>query len=184
MKKIKYLPLFGAALLALTACGNSNNEISEVKALSLYQLSVAEQYTLVTEKSSYNSDMDPEVKALFEFGIFSNIPEFDESFIAFATPDNCFFGQAKADSLKTLAGYFKESITYTLDGKSLTAEFTGSNENEDYGIAMNCFFKYTSAGLIKHAQYTFSYVVDTNGDGKSDSVNVYHGDLTLVWQKA
>ena len=184
MKKLKLLPLLGVGLLALTGCGSSNNEISEVKALSLYQLSVAEQYSLVSEKSSFNTDIDAGVKAQFEEGVFSNIPEFDESFIAFATPANCFFGQAKADSLKTLANYFQEYMTYTLDGKSLTAEFTGSNDNEEYGIAMNCSFKYQTAGLIKSAHYTFSYAVDTNGDGKSDSVNVYHADLKLTWQKA
>ena len=184
MKKIKYLPLFGVSLLALVACGSSNNEISEVKALSLYQLSIAEQYSLVTEKCSVSSDIDAGVKEIFEYGVFSQLPEFEDDFISFANPDNCFFGQAKADSFKSVANYFMEYPTYTLDGKSLTAEFTGSNESEDYGIAMNCSFKYTSAGLIKSAHYTFSYAVDTNGDGKSDSVNVYHGDLTLVWQKA
>ena len=184
MKKLKLLPLLAVGLLALTGCGSSNNEITEVKALSLYQLSIAEQYSIVTEKSSFTTDIDAGVKAQFEEGVFSNIPEFNESFIAFANPTNCFFGQAKADSLKSLANYFKEFMTYTLDGKSLTAEFTGSNSNEGYGIAMNCYFKYQSAGLIKSAHYSFSYAVDTDNDGKSDSVNVYHGDLTLVWQKA
>ena len=184
MKKLKYLPLFGVSLLALVACGSSNNEISEVKALSLYQLSIAEQYSLVTEKCSVSSDIDAGVKEIFEYGVFSNLPEFEDDFISFANPDNCFFGQAKADSLKLVANYFMEYPTYTLDGKSLTAEFTGSNDNEGYGIAMNCVFKYQSAGLIKSAHYTFSYAVDSNGDGKTDSVTVYHAELKLAWQKA
>ena len=179
MKKLKYLPLLGASLLALTSCGGANNEISEVKALSLYTLAEAEQYTLANIVS--NSDIDADIKLMFQDGVFSNIPEFEAGFVA--NPLTCFFGQAKADDFKTLANYFQEFMTYTLDGKSLTAEFTGSNENEEYGIAMNCSFKYQSAGLLKSAHYTFAYSTDSNHDGKIES-SVYHGDVNLTWQKA
>lgn len=184
MKKLKYLPLIGVSLLALVSCGNSNNEISESKALSLYDLSVAQQYVLVPEKCSLSNDIDPSVKSIFEFGLFSYIPEFDEGFIALATPENCFFGEVKAENLKTAANYFMEYMTYTLEGKTLTAEFTGSNNNEEYGIAMNCSYKFQSAGLIKSAHYTFAYAVDADKDGKSESVTLYHAKLELEWQKA
>ena len=180
MKKLKYLPLFGVSLLALVACGSSNNEISEAKALSLYTLAEAEQYTFVN-KEGPDCDIDADVKLIFQYGVFSNIPEFEEEFVF--NPLTCFFNQDKADAFKTLANYFQEYMTYTLDGKSLTAEFTGSNENEEYGIAMNCSFKYQSAGLLKSAHYTFAYSTDSNHDGKIEST-VYHGDVKLTWQKA
>lgn len=184
MKKLKYLPLLGASLLALTACGSSNNEISEVKALSLYQFAAAQEYSVVVGKSSIESDIDATVKLQFAEDVFSKIPEFEDSFVTFANPSNSFFGQAKVDALKELAGFFNEKMTYILDGKSLTAEFTGSTQGDTYGLAMNYSVKYQSAGLIKSAHYSFSYAVDENKDGKSESVTVYHGDLTLVWQKA
>ena len=184
MKKLKYLPLLGASLLALTACGSSNNEISEVKALSLYDTSTASQYSLVAEKSSVNSDIDADVKANLASDVFVYLPEFEDTFIAIANPIDCFFGQSKVDSLKELVKYFNEKMTYTLEGKNLTAEFTGSTETDTYGLAMNYVAKYQKAGLLKSAHYTLSYAVDADKDGKSDSVTVYHGDLTLVWQKA
>lgn len=184
MKKLKYLPILGASLLALVSCGSSNSEISESKAIKLYQLSTAQQYTLVTNKCSSASDIAADVKELFNYGIFSHLPEFDDDFIAFANPEKCFFNEDKADELKSVSNYFKEYMTYTLEGKALTAEFTGSNNNEEYGVAMNLKFNYSSVGLLKNAEYTFVYALDANKDGKSESVSVYHATVKLAWQKA
>ena len=177
MKKLKYLPILGISLLTLVSCGSANNEITEAKAISLYNFTAAQQYTLVAEKCSSVNNIDAGVKELFEYGVFSNLPEFDDDFIAFANPTNCFFNEDKAQSLKAASTYFNEYITYTLDGKALTADFTGSNNNEEYGIAMNISYKYSSVGLLKYAEYTFTYALDANKDGKSESVSIYHGKV-------
>lgn len=154
MKKMKYLPLLGVALLALTGCNSGSAEISQAKARSLYDKTTAySSYILDASKTTRSGSFDykegadhnivgPKVIKLKGNGTEVNYANedffnsgyraaylqiFEESFV----PDNveCYFNNNDEGFIKDFVTAFgaDELPEYRLEGKVLTVSFTLSS---------------------------------------------------------
>lgn len=204
MKKLRYLPLLGVALLALTGC-SSNNEISHKKAQSLYNQEAALAYQLRNSETKNSLEPASEGGAPTEVvAVKGNTEEEKAEKIAQITtrlcltelygylsvyhieiPDNTsFFFDANDENFYQLAHFFLEKPTYTLDGKKLTTNFTGSTkttiEATEYGLAMHFEAKYNKVGLIYESSYELVVTTDLNKT-TAETVLRYEGSITADW---
>lgn len=189
MKKMKLLPLLGAALLVLTGCNSSagGEEISGKKAGSYYNSEVATLYTFDAENSKHHEEytgvtgeVASEMMSHFS-NVFAYLMAFSDNY--YATPQEQFLDQYKVDEYTNLAKVFDESMDYRLEGKKITASFTGSAHEQNYGFAMYFTATYHPYGLLKSSAYSLAISQDKDGDGKIDYNALFTGELNFVWRQ-
>ena len=187
MKKYKLLPILGASLLVLTACNSSGgDEITAARAGTYYSEAVASEYSFDTAHSSSSesySGVDEttalQLKSQFS-SVFSYFVDFEEGH--YGTPQENFLDEYKVETYRTLAGAFGETMEYRLEGKEISASFTGSTHAQNYGFAMYFTVRYHSYGLLKSSTYSFAIAQDSDADGKADVNALFTGTLNFVWE--
>ena len=189
MKKMKLLPLLGAALLVLTGCNSSagGDEISGKKAGSYYNSEVATLYSFDTENSKHHEEYtgvtDEVASEMMSHlsNVFAYLIAFSDNY--YATPQEQFLDEYKVAEYTALAKIFDETMEYRLEGKKISASFTGSAHDQNYGFAMYFTATYHSYGLLKSSAYSLAVSHDKEGDGKVDNTAVFSGELNFVWSK-
>ena len=214
MKKMKYLPLLGVALLALTGCNSGSAEISQAKARSLYDKTTAySSYILDASKTTrsgsfdYKEDGDhhivgPKVIKLKGNGTEVNYANedffnsgyraaylqiFEQSFV----PDNveCYFNNNDEGFINDFATVLGEKPEYRLEGKVLTVSFTGSS-HEMFPAAAKKYGVAVNFQAVYNeggllSEASYRWALSTDDDGDGAQTSlVYSGDIHLVWKKS
>ena len=198
MKKIKYLPLLGASLLALAACSSGSNEISRKKALAYYdpdaaigyfvsdpriQVSALHDTSLVeVVKIHKNTSVEAVTSDVASTEIYSDLNYFQDAY--YPTVQETFFNDYEP-LMKSLATFFQEKLTYDLENKKVSFHFTGSTEKEvndvKYGYALHLEAKFNKVGLLTESKYQLVVTADIAKDGAVDTNLKYSGILKFTW---
>lgn len=190
MKKLKLLPLLGAALLVLTSCGEAG-ETSQEKAYAYYDYSVAEQYNNNLKDISYGPMVVESNDGIHDpatgYTYFKNnyLAWFYDDTASF-TPDKCFLKYNDLDATIPIATKFGEEVTYNLEGKRITTHFTGSTtpgDSDSFSFAMYYTLRYNAVGLIEYGTFDLwgSSPEDTNSGIRT--LFKVTGKVVLNWVK-
>ena len=201
MKKLKYLPLLGVGLLALAGCSSSAGEVSRKKARRLYDESAIIAYNVYINAGdrscSFDNDKDPEVISKSDGTSVEGVTNdvlltdiYEKLYLFYENPiianDVAFFNNVDDNCIYPLAGLFQEKPTYNLDGKKLTASFTGSMKqninDKDYGFAMNFEAKFNKHGLLTNAEFELVVATDLNKQS-ADTKLRYTGQVKTTIQE-
>ena len=199
MKKMKLLPLLGAALLALTGCGSSGGEITRKEARKLYNPNDIGGYNvyLDTRACSFDYGVGPEVLRLKEgtsiegvtnsvisSGIYEKLYLFHENPII--ASDVTFFNNVDDECAYVLADMFEEKPTYTVDGKKATISFTGSTQmklnEKNYGFAMYFEAKFSKKGFVTKSSFELVVATDLK-DKSAETMLRYTGSIKTIIQE-
>ena len=194
MKKIKYLPLFGAALLALTSCGGTK-ELTKAQADNLYNETTASAYVVDGTPTPaidkiYVQEKDPGTSgdlcyAAFADNMLVHMKHYQES--AVYNVSTCFFNHDD-DNTIALANVFNEDITYTLESKELITHFTGSvtlgAEPNRYSFAMYFTSTFDSVGLFKKSSFNAVVVDEEDPMSGRQTIIKINGSINVNWKLA
>lgn len=206
MKKFKLLPLFAAGLLALVGCSSEGGEeISRKQALKLYAetqvggfnvdqetkrnsvdsyyyVDPKEEYYPVVKKKSDSTSLESVVLAVSQSTIYEDLYMFNEDG-AFDNID-AFFENADEHFYK-LAKAFKETPTYTADGKLVKEHFTGSAyftiAEKDYAFAMHFEAQFDKNGFVTSAKYELVVATDKNAKNEVETLVKFKGKLSATY---